>query len=89
MIALTAPTASTIPPETMRFLRRVSEAEVSMRMFLMAVGIRLGWIERMSAMSPVMCGAAIEVPSIQPYPPSGRVERMSLPGATTSTLCRP
>ena len=54
VMARTAPAASTIPPEATRFLRRVSGAEVSMRMFLMALGIRLGWIDRMSATSPVM-----------------------------------
>ena len=58
--------ASTIPPEATRFLRRASSAEVSIRISRMALGTRLGWIERINATSPVTCGAAMEVPSLQP-----------------------
>src|SRR5436190_495167 len=43
---------------------------------------------RTGAASPETCGAAIDVPLRVSYPPTKSVERMSTPGAATST-CRP
>ena len=66
VMALTAPAASTVPPETVRFLNLLSGIEVAMMMSRMALGTRFGSMERMRATKPVTCGAAIEVPLNQP-----------------------
>ena len=60
--------------------------------FIIAVftsaGARSGFASSSSAAAPATCGAAIDVPDMEPWPPlsSGSVDQIEPPGAATSGL---
>ena len=49
------------------------------------ISCRVGDASRRTASAPVTCGAAIDVPSLNPYVSSTIDDSMSLPGAKTSS----